>query len=137
MEDSGDPLIPNPVNDVNSALYHELINKKCSTSDAIEICTKLAKESRKSFEILKKYDKNEKRYQKIHIESSEKYILVKYHQIEFKLNFEHFDKLKRLYDENNKEKEEFETRLFCLLSRYNTLGAPGYQGAIPGDLFKV
>eukprot|EP01080_Neovahlkampfia_damariscottae_P011919 gene11919-5324_t len=137
LEDSGDPLIPNPESDINSALYHELLNRKCSREDAKEICSKLAKESRKSFEILKKYNKNEKKYQKIQIITLNSKMKIKYHQIEYYLNFEHFEKLKSLYydKEKDNEKEFFETRLFCLLARYNTLGAPGYQGAIPKNLF--
>jgi hypothetical protein len=135
LEVEGDPLIPNPENDINSALFHELIRNKCSKSDANKICTELAKESRIYFEILKKLAKNENQIIQFEKESSK--ISVKYDQKPFELNIEHFEKLQKLYHEKNKEDEKFYTRLFCLLARYETLGASSYQASIPDNLFKV
>jgi hypothetical protein len=137
LEVGGDPLIPNPENDINSALFHELIRNKYSKSHANKICTELAKESRIYFEILKNFDKNENKNQEIQIEKDSSKIYVKYDQKTIGLNIEHFEKLKKLYHENNEEKEKFDTRLFCLLARYETLGASGYQASIPDNLFKV
>jgi hypothetical protein len=137
LEDEGDPLIPNPKNDINSALFHELIRNKCPESDAKKICTELAKESRNYFEILKNFDKNENKNQEIKIKKDSPKYSVGYDQKSFKLNIEHFEKLKKLYHENNKKDEKFYTRLFCLLARYETLGASSYQASIPDNLFKV
>lgn len=46
----------------------------------------------------------------------------------FRINSEHLDKLKRIYNDDPKL---FMVRVYCLLSRYETIDSTGYQGAIP------
>jgi phosphorylated CTD-interacting factor 1 len=52
----------------------------------------------------------------------------------FNLNSKHFQKLKRLYKEN--DEAQFLPRLFCLLARYSALDGAGYQAALPERVFE-
>lgn len=134
LEEKGDPLIPNPKDEFDSALYHELINYKTNEKDAKQILSKITQESKASFINLQKC-KNEKT-EKVLIKKLEDEAIISCGNIKFNINKIHYDKLEKLYYKNSTESEKFNDRLYLLLSRYNTLSAVGYQGGIPKKLFQ-
>eukprot|EP00762_Andalucia_godoyi_P006012 ANDGO_00055.mRNA.1 hypothetical protein SARC_00134 len=47
------------------------------------------------------------------------------------------DRLRKTFHENCKSMKGFALHLFLLMYRYDTLGGPGYQGALPDDVFEL
>jgi hypothetical protein len=87
---------------------------------------------------MKKFKKKEtENTEEVKIDENEKIYKITYSNIKWEINKTHFEKLKGLYSQNkiNNDPNLFPERLFVLLSRYNTLNAPGYQAAIPENLF--
>lgn len=63
-----------------------------------------------------------------------------YKNINFELNIQYYKKLKNMYIhniDNSTNKYLFQKRVFNLLCRYNTIFNPGYQAAIPVELFNL
>mmetsp|Transcript_3106 Transcript_3106/g.4700 ORF Transcript_3106/g.4700 Transcript_3106/m.4700 type:complete len:572 (+) Transcript_3106:113-1828(+) len=71
-------------------------------------------------------------------------VVITHSGLSLSINSDHFEKLKTLFDRNNKtsatsadHKAKFVSSLFCLLARYDMLQGSGLQSAVNGTVFDV
>ncbi|CAI5717487.1 unnamed protein product [Peronospora destructor] len=142
-----DPLIPHAESDY-SGLFEELRKAGATKSGATKKCKELTRESER---MLRKFGQQDfvagkKKVQVAVMEKDTRHLT--YGKSTVKLSAAHFAKLRELYARKRgldgdgtsmapEDQHQFESALFCLLLRYDSLNGGGFQAALNEECFDV
>ncbi|RLN59468.1 hypothetical protein BBJ29_003758 [Phytophthora kernoviae] len=143
-----DPLIPHAGSDY-SGLFEELRKAGATKSGATKKCKELTRESERMLRKFSQQNFVAGKKKHVHVAIAEDGM----HQLTYgnsvvKLSAAHFAKLREMYARKQdfsgngssmvpKARREFESALFCLLLRYDSLDGGGFQAALNEECFDV
>ncbi|KAF4321821.1 hypothetical protein BBO99_00004504 [Phytophthora kernoviae] len=143
-----DPLIPHAGSDY-SGLFEELRKAGATKSGATKKCKELTRESERMLRKFSQQNFVAGKKKHVHVAIAEDGM----HQLTYgnsvvKLSAAHFAKLREMYARKQdfsgngssmvpKARHEFESALFCLLLRYDSLDGGGFQAALNEECFDV
>ncbi|KAE8880246.1 hypothetical protein PF005_g20885 [Phytophthora fragariae] len=143
-----DPLIPHAGSDY-SGLFEELRKAGATKSGAIKKCKELTRESERMLRRFGQQDFVAGKKKKVHVAAAEDDVRqLSYGNSTVKLSAAHFAKLREMYARKlgmsgdgssmtPKHQRSFESALFCLLLRYDSLDGGGFQAALNEECFDV
>lgn len=143
-----DPLIPHAGSDY-SGLFEELRKAGATKSGATKKCKELTRESERMLRKFTQQDFVAGKKKKVHVATMEDGMKqLTYGHSTVKLSADHFAKLREMYARKHKlegdgskmapkDQRQFESALFSLLLRYDSLDGGGFQAALNEECFDV
>eukprot|EP01103_Thecamoeba_quadrilineata_P021531 TRINITY_DN9924_c0_g1_i2.p1 TRINITY_DN9924_c0_g1~~TRINITY_DN9924_c0_g1_i2.p1 ORF type:complete len:370 (+),score=75.59 TRINITY_DN9924_c0_g1_i2:903-2012(+) len=136
LDPANDPLLPSSPC-LDPGLLHELEGSGLSQQKAHEVSQRLCEASIQSLISLHANAPNDEKEEgpqqeeEVLVVPYWDQIRVQWNRTALYLNRRHYERLQALYSTHCGEMDKFKRRLFCLLTRYEALGGPGYQAATP------
>lgn len=128
-----DPLIPHADSDY-TGLLEELVRAGATNNGATKKCKELTKESDRMWRKFSQQDFTVSAKKRVVVTRAESVVQLTYGNSTVKLSSDHYEKLGALYARHQnaslskpQDKRKFESALFCLLLRYDSLDGGGFQ----------
>eukprot|EP00802_Teleaulax_amphioxeia_P013471 Tamp_13522.p1 GENE.Tamp_13522~~Tamp_13522.p1 ORF type:complete len:249 (+),score=55.01 Tamp_13522:99-845(+) len=141
-----DPLIPYNAGK-DSCLHRELLKAGLDPAESEQICNDLSSAASEAVQVVHDLRSETTRNPTSFVdevqqkEAQNRQMLICWKDDVLTINREHFLKVEKLYEKHtgaeDPKKILFVVRLFCMLMRYESIGGPGYQAAVPSGVFDV